>query len=33
MEINLTLPKEAFELPKADGLPSQRVDCQTVVNR
>lgn len=31
MEVNLTLPKEAFELPKADGLPSQRVDCRTVL--
>jgi hypothetical protein len=30
-ELNLTLPGEAFELPEAGGLPSQFVDCATVV--
>jgi hypothetical protein len=28
-ELNLTLPGEAFALPAAGGLPSQRVDCTT----
>lgn len=30
-ELNLTLPAEAFDLPEAGGLPSQYVDCSTVV--
>jgi hypothetical protein len=30
-EINLKLPEIAFELPKAEGLPSQEVTCATKV--
>lgn len=30
-EINLTLPPAAFQLLKPDGLPSQRVECTTVL--
>ncbi len=30
-ELNLSLPAEAFELPEAGGLPSQHVDCATVL--
>jgi hypothetical protein len=30
-ELNLSLPAEAFELPAAGGMPSQRVECTTVI--
>jgi len=30
-ELNISLPAEAFELPAAGGLPSQRVECDTEV--
>jgi outer membrane lipoprotein-sorting protein len=30
-ELNLSLPKAAFELLSANGLPSQRVECSTEV--
>lgn len=30
-ELNIELPATAFEPPAAGGLPSQRVDCSTVV--
>jgi outer membrane lipoprotein-sorting protein len=30
-ELNIELPSEAFELLSANGLPSQRVDCQTTI--
>lgn len=32
-ELNLTLPAAAWELPEAGGLPSQRVECTTVIQR
>ena len=32
-ELNLALPEEAFALPAAGGLPSQRVDCSTELKR
>ena len=28
IDLNRTLPQQAFTLPAANGLPSQRVDCQ-----
>jgi hypothetical protein len=30
-EVNLKLPAAAFELPGADGMPSQLVECTTVI--
>jgi len=30
-ELNLKLPQEAFTPPAANGLPSQRVDCETEI--
>jgi len=33
LELNLKLPAEAFELPEAGGLPSQRVDCTTEIKQ
>lgn len=32
-EVNLALPASAFDLPVADGLPSQRVDCGPAVGK
>lgn len=31
LEVNIDLPAGAFDPPGANGLPSQRVDCSTVV--
>ncbi len=33
VEINIQLPSIAFLLPPAGGLPSQRVDCDTVIKQ
>ena len=32
LEVNIDLPAGAFDPPGANGLPSQRVDCSSVVN-
>jgi hypothetical protein len=33
LELNISLPAVAFELPEASGLPSQRVDCTTEIKQ
>lgn len=33
LELNLKLPAAAFVLPEAGGLPSQRVECHTVIKK
>jgi outer membrane lipoprotein-sorting protein len=32
-EVNVKLPDAAFELPEARGMPSQKVDCTTVIKQ